>query len=269
MLLVAGAVLSCGATWAERRRNLAALAFAGGGLVLILLGINALITEPETQSLWMPRYMGVLWPAAVAVVAVLLLRLPTWPLRWGAIALLVALNLTQFAWRLTASEPPIDVIVADLVAAKSDPTTRVFFENLAENDVSRGDPGRGWIGTLPHQFYLAHQDPDLIAVNGNPEDLANFDVTNTRRGRPLFRRDGLMPTRLRQRRGRRQLQRLGDDVNQLILWQARNPDAEVFDYAQVLGDDWQRTDQQHWRVHDHWRWVIWSDTTREVWQRNK
>jgi hypothetical protein len=70
-------------------------------------------------SVWQPRYLGMIWPAIAIAACALLLRLPTRPLRYTAIALFIALNLTQAIARITArTEPPADRIAADVAASQ-------------------------------------------------------------------------------------------------------------------------------------------------------
>ncbi len=77
-------------------------------------------------SVWVPRYMGVIWPAAAMIVAALLLRLPTRPVRVGAIALFLGINLFFGGTRIFAqTEPPVDLMAADAFTAENPRITRL------------------------------------------------------------------------------------------------------------------------------------------------
>jgi hypothetical protein len=88
-----------------------------GGIYLITSDLNrrAMLNGGHWHSLWMPRYLGMIWPAFAIAVATLLWRLPTRPLRYGAISLVALINLAQFSARLHQSEPPTETIARDLL----------------------------------------------------------------------------------------------------------------------------------------------------------
>jgi hypothetical protein len=77
--------------------------------------------EAEKTPIWMPRYFGVVWPAVAIALCVLLMRLPTRPLRYAAIALLLGANLAQCFGRFAFGEPPVDHIVADIYGLPGTP----------------------------------------------------------------------------------------------------------------------------------------------------
>src|SRR5262249_27349789 len=52
------------------------------------------------SSIWQPRYLGMLWPAVAIAACAVLMRLPTRPLRWSAIGLLLAMNIAQATARI-------------------------------------------------------------------------------------------------------------------------------------------------------------------------
>lgn len=93
---------------------------------------RAVAPDLDWQSLWMPRYIGIVWPAVGIAAAVLLARLPVWWLRWPAIATLLAVNLTYASLRLFAgTQPPHEDVFADLKQARdSNHETRVIMTSL-------------------------------------------------------------------------------------------------------------------------------------------
>ena len=115
------------------------------------------------ESLWMPRYLGVIWPAVAIAAACLLIRLPTRPLRYSAILLVLALNSAQTAGRLWGgSEPPMGVVATDLLAAQTQnpdgqPTasrTRTYIQRGLDYDMG-GHPGSLYLLGSELRYYLA------------------------------------------------------------------------------------------------------------------
>src|SRR5690606_8357069 len=96
-----------------------------------------LSVKPADGSVWMPRYLAFIWPAAALGLSALLMRLPTRPLRWAAIGVVIAVNLGQIYGRVfLGNEPPLDRAVADVLADTNDPATLTFTPSLrtARND---------------------------------------------------------------------------------------------------------------------------------------
>ena len=77
-----------GGRWRQRLIN----AGRAAGIVLLLVIICIAIElygKTFRGSVWMPRYLGMIWPAFAIAVSVLLCRLPTRVLRVGAIGVLI------------------------------------------------------------------------------------------------------------------------------------------------------------------------------------
>ena len=117
-------------------------------IVAIMLGAcqqaaQAIAKTNPTGSVWIPRYMGICWPAFAIILCGLFDRLPHRTLTWSALALLVAVNLVHYLDRLDATEPPIDRIAADLV----------------DSDIVRHDPsGDGPVTRRQQQANLVRDD---------------------------------------------------------------------------------------------------------------
>lgn len=127
------------------------------------------------KSVWMPRYLGVIWPAVGIAVAMLLRRLPTRPFRWAAIAVVLGINLTQGIARVWLSpEPPIDLVARDIADAQ-DPkaTTRTYCPPIGGG--LGAPPGtatiHGWVG----KFYLCvDMSRQLTPLEFRRQSLSNF-----------------------------------------------------------------------------------------------
>ena len=71
------------------------------------------------ESLWVPRYIGFIWPAFAMGVAAIIMRLPTRPVRIMAIVFLLGVNLVIAGMRIIGqTEPPVDLMASDTVAAQ-------------------------------------------------------------------------------------------------------------------------------------------------------
>ena len=106
------------------------------------------------EPMWMPRYLGLIWPAVGLAMAALLMRLPTRPVRWLAMLLFVAVNLAQYGARLYLDpEPPIGRIAADVVEAqRTGSTLRTYVQPTASGF---GAPGEGTLVNPTGKYYLA------------------------------------------------------------------------------------------------------------------
>ncbi len=123
------AAFSCaGVTLGERVAKTTQLLLIGAALFLICFGLGKLVSFRNTDSVWVPRYLGMVWPALAVAACVLICRLPGWPLRSLAIALLLGANLANYAAKLVYhSQPPLDRVAADVVAGQAaDGATRTF-----------------------------------------------------------------------------------------------------------------------------------------------
>ena len=127
-------------------------------------------------SVWMPRYVGMVWPAVAIAACALLLRLPTWPLRYAAVGLLLAVNFGQSTARLFAgSEPPLDRVYADLTASQENihgkptgTTTRTYLSQMSQFTLPH--PGSISVFAMTGRYYLS-----LAAkVPIQPEEFRSF-----------------------------------------------------------------------------------------------
>ena len=246
---------------------------AGVAVVLVTLVLSAVayVVEPKGQSLWMPRYIGMLWPAVGILAAVLILRLPTTWLKVAVVGLFAILNLGQFYGRVVVgSEPPVDVFVADVLAAKraGDGSVVVAWDqrfNAGERlwgGLSFADPGRGWIGTTPYLYYLATTDPDTPITEVAQVRGRGF-------GRRAARAYADYHTTFRPGWQDR-LARVLDDrgAERFVVWQAVEPgrDAQRL-YAGPLGAGWTLVSLDRHPVRDHWRWLGWAEMYRFEFRR--
>jgi hypothetical protein len=129
------------------------------GVVAAILALCGLtydlfhVLERDTRSVWVPRYLGVVWPAVALAVAALLMRLPTRPLRWAAVAFVLAVNLGQFGYRVLGDvEPRVDLITRDIWAAQdTGGPVRTYVRPIPANY----GPSGGGISNFVGRYYLS------------------------------------------------------------------------------------------------------------------
>ncbi len=222
-----------------------------------LLGLCCVLfisIPPQPDSVWMPRYLGTIWPAFAIAVAVLLMRLPTRPLRWGAISLLMAVNLIQHGARVFAgSEPPTELIARDVLA--SQPTasdTRMYYRLFHRGG---GAPGSGLLDSVPGRYYLA-----VLSGRSVEPRLVRSGLERTFRIWNLF-----MPMEIF----------IPNDVGQnpqlkrLIVWDRLSPGQidQTDALAEKLPAGWKRVGEELYPVRDHWIWQDIATARRRVYER--
>lgn len=116
------------------------------------------IVWAQWLSAWMPRYLGILWPAVAISACTLLARLPTRPLRYAAVTLLLGLNVAQATARLTVgTEPPSNLIAHDIAASQDGPghpaDRRTYLFGFSE--MAMPSPGSLSFLTWQMRYYLS------------------------------------------------------------------------------------------------------------------
>jgi hypothetical protein len=130
------------------------------GLLLACVLIDRAMTGMEKKSLWLPAYLGIAWPAVAVGAAVLIMRLPTAPLRWLAIVVVCAVNFTsESALLLAQVDPPVDRIAEDVVRTRApDGPARAY---VAESLAGFPGPGGGSIFNAVGEYYLSLEARDF------------------------------------------------------------------------------------------------------------
>ncbi|HEY7089299.1 MAG TPA: glycosyltransferase family 39 protein [Tepidisphaeraceae bacterium] len=161
------------------------------------------VTNPdlEWKSLWMPRYVGIIWPATAIAASILIVRVPTRWMRWTAIALLLGVNAANSMLRLFAdTEPPHPRVFGDMLAARDSGATRVVLSTLdpdrrggavwlrASNFGLYGDAGRYYacmvlgLKTDPDDFrggQIVERYHDLAGEIISPEEVAQIGTRSS------------------------------------------------------------------------------------------
>jgi hypothetical protein len=227
-----------------------------GGVVLSVVGVWALlwvawlIVPTQEKSVWMPRYLGFVWPAFAVLVAWLIDRLPLMPLRWLAAALLVAANLGYFGLRVFGpSEPPTRLMAIDAISARDDARSIMF----SSGPPGIGAPGTGRVRSMPMSYYasLVAREPASPRQARGFETMRRLNIEGIRAGDTdriarRLRRDG--------------------NINRVIVWHETAPGATSSDpYAAAFDERWIAVKRERFSVHDHWMWLPMYDLHRTVW----
>ena len=218
-------------------------------------------------SIWEPRYLGFIWPAVGVAVAALLMRLPTRAVRIAAITFFCLANLFMFGMRMTLStEPPIDLLAADVWAAQGPNATTRTYDDVGGRPNSEGPQ--------------AHQEREGIEVAATSLGVTNMKIAGGRYylqmhgDRPLspdlFEHslwpDVPHPYTLRERLDPGAVRfdmRNGNKVRRVIFWtQLFGSEKLAYDaYRTALPPGFRLTDEKVfpvrviWDWRGKWRWV--------------
>ena len=246
-LVVLGIAVSWAACPARRWQRALGLVLVGAGVLLMCQGgwlvWDVLRQRAEKagqahwQPLWMPRYLGIIWPAVALAICIAVSRLPGRPLRWVVFAAVIAANLAQYGARIVLdNEPRIDLVAADIVRGNGNPLVRVYVNG------GRGgsSPAMASINGRVGQYYLALGS----GVEAPPD-----------RGRGWWANDGVY-NRLGSPRTMGQDVQSRPTVKTVVIWEklgnSQGTSPAVFEAA--LGPKWKLTDQWEQTIRRHWNW---------------
>ena len=271
---VAGAIATVARFQSPAARALAAWRIAWPTLttLALLLAVWAAVAvwgKPLSSSIWTPRYLGFAWPIFAVTVAVLLWRLPSRAVRWGALALMVGLNLGQHAARLYAgSEPPSDRVAADLLVARDEPAVGLFLRvnppgNRDGGPGGPGAPGGGYPISLPTTYYAALADGARTWSVGEFRSWRGYTLYAA----PFSGLARLPPEQFVAAVARE----AGDDENlrRLVVWTSSDYGEEIAadPFIDALGDRWRPVSLETFPVRDHWTWERFNLVHRREYQR--
>ncbi|HEY1686268.1 MAG TPA: glycosyltransferase family 39 protein [Tepidisphaeraceae bacterium] len=227
-----------------------------GGIVLLCEGVTILLGHP-VQSLWVPRYLGFIWPPLAIGLVILIHRLPTRGLRIAALIGVIGLNLFNFSLRVFAdNEPPVDKVVNDISTARSDPK---HVHTVAAISVGNFGPGGGSLQSYVGEYYLELDHIRHKLVVPSASDFHDFA------GVQLYDFDSdLSAGHLHQ------ILQEQPKLHELIIWTGAQPDENPQppdDIAAQLGDHWKLTHDNFFFARDHWSWRTLFTTRRRVYQR--
>ncbi|MGN6507315.1 MAG: glycosyltransferase family 39 protein [Tepidisphaeraceae bacterium] len=243
ILILASVLIRWRAMWRSSLR-------LAGVCVVLAVGVAVISILPRfaNNSVWMPRYLGIVLPPFLMLVAVLITRQPSKWLRGATIALFIVVNLAQHAARVYGdSEPPSDLIAADVVHSQSKttvpsqpevPTFRAYTEF---GRFQSSEPGGGTLTTPAGRYYLRYLSGSTLPSTEVREGVFERHFT-------LWR--GLSPAWID-----RDL-KASPQIKTFVVWQGL--DMGVVDQTDPLAEKlkgrYKRVKEELWTVRDHWRW---------------
>lgn len=240
-----------GATLGQRFRKSGLLLLVAAAIVGLWWAVDQSIPKPLKGPVWMPRYLGFIWPAVAVAACALLIRLPTRALRYTAIAFVLGVNLLQAGARVLAgNEPPLAQISADVLADYRGDETLTFTPPLQNTRNVRftGAPGTGAVlvhrvATTPAGRYYLLRGADLDLTPRAFKRIHPFSV--------LGMRPAALPGMIATEAARH------PEARRLLVWQQLPIDApaeEVDPLARTLGPDWQIASEHLHKVRFFWSW---------------
>jgi 4-amino-4-deoxy-L-arabinose transferase-like glycosyltransferase len=200
--------------------------------------------------IWMPRYLGVLWPALAVTTAVLLLRLPGWPLRTAALVLILGVNLANAGQRILGpTEPPWDRVSGDIYDARQPGTATEIFCDMTRGGAHPADSG---LMHPPARYYIAWR----LGLRVPPHHFWHTGLLDT-----LSINTTTSPAAIQAQVASR------PGVKRVVVWQRFGcsefdynrplPPAPASDEDEILaalGSQWQRVDLSDHPIRQHWSW---------------
>jgi hypothetical protein len=210
----------------------------------------------EHESVWMPRYLAVSFPAVLLATALLLLRLPTRPVRIAAVAFLLIVNVSLYAARVCAySEPPTDLIAADITASQNPNGSERTFCKMDTIGVGFGAPGSGLLHSIPMNYYLCidsgkPSDPSQIFA---VRDKATIYSPPLLFGMAIYVHHAVATN---------------PNLRRVIVWDVLPP-GQIDQTDKVLDalTGWRRVQDDLFPVRDHWTWRDLYVCRRRVYER--
>jgi hypothetical protein len=221
LAIVAGLLLACGACYLAWR--------------YALTRVPSDDVSKLWRSIWMPRYLAVVWPAFAIAVVLLLHRLPGRYLRHTALGFLLAANLAQtVAMLVVDTQPPLDRIAADIDAGKppegDDGDTRTFLM-LSKDQPLRTHP---WLDHRGLRYYLCVRN----GLRPGPEAFGSDEFDRPFHLRPASREAMT-----------RELTR-SPHVQRVIVWDRLDERSTPVSNRAVLdsaGEGWSLAEETAWR----------------------
>jgi hypothetical protein len=209
----------------------------------------------------MPRYIAVVLPAVLIIASALLFRLPTRPLRWACVLLLVVVNLSVYGARVFAgTEQPTELMAKDIVASKNadsgNGSLRAYFQPSIQ--AFGAEPGSLGLRSAAIRYYITILSPrdvtpvnQIIASQMHYRILPGFNMWMSFTGYVI--------------NDVRRLPRL----RTFITWERLEPqEINLSDKPlDALQTDWRLASEQSFAVRDHWRWKNTCILRRRVYVR--
>jgi 4-amino-4-deoxy-L-arabinose transferase-like glycosyltransferase len=207
------------------------------------------------DRLWVPRYLAIVWPAFALAVCPNLARLPWPPLRTYAFTVLFGVNLALAVCLVVVpTEPPVDRMIDDLLAADADPAraTAAFFPSPDAAFSSFGHGG-GSVHNHVGKYYFALKSRPIA-----PDSFYNLALGSI--------------TRIRSAAGPGPIAaavRAQPVLRRLIVWDQLEATAPGRPLAEQLAGRWRLVREDRFTVRYLFTWSTMYTARRREWQRNE
>ncbi len=236
-------------------RGLALLVVTAGlvGICWVMAMVMASMADAAVEagkpwaSLWVPRYVGFIWPMLAVAVAALVMRLPTIAFRTAVIVFLLGLNLGIGSFRIFGqTEPPVDRMAADAFDAENPANHTFLWTHLKRgNDY----PGGANLYSEPAEYYL-----ELLQSKPTDPVLFMTALRNRQSKNPGLRS---MPWD----------RDLPSAANTIIIWSQYDPTGPTADLAPPSG--WTLQSDTWYQARDYWIWRDLDRYRRQVYVRER
>ena len=189
------------------------------------------------NSIWMPRYVGILWPPVVLAMSLLLMRLPGRWLRVMAVTAILAANLSQIAGRLLVNtEPPLHEFARDIVESKHEGTRTHLVAGVAGH-------GSRWLQMSGISLnYHLHQ--------ASGRKYTPVEVFGGKIARDLFWVEDLPMEQVKRNIAEKQ-----DRVDRVVWWQRYDNESQSpASILAELGDGWKVQSTAVFTQYQFWTW---------------
>lgn len=260
-----------GGTLGSRLKSAAQFATVISGVWLIcFLIFKAFDGQQPNGSVWMPRYVGVVWPAFAIAVGALIARLPSRALRWAVIAVLTAVNLRhEYARVMIGSEPPTDRVAADIINSDTPRIEKLpgkvlhwqpLYQRMPDGKFFTSEvrtfanPTAGAVMQTNGRYYLMMLDHRPIKPM-EIRTLAPNQFFDLRLNVNVF-------TIAEQAKKETQLK-------ELIVWDYLPPNQlhQTDRLPTLLANNWGITSEQTFPIHETWEWMNIGEARRRVYVR--
>ncbi len=240
----------------ERRRRVIKLAV----VALVVLGLcegtwwlwemlrpSAGRMGADWQSIWMPRYVGVVWPAVTITMALIIGRLPSRFPQVIVITALCALNLGQhIAHVYMDNEPRLDLMAHDMVQGIQRDDMKVYVRDRGRIAA----PAMASVSDNVGRYYLAMRLGGTYSPRemhkGSTESMITIN-------RPFS--SGAVAAEMRSSKA----------INRIVLWDKLSAASgeNATEIQQAMGADWVLRGQWTQEIWRHWNWQH-IDTLRRL-----
>jgi 4-amino-4-deoxy-L-arabinose transferase-like glycosyltransferase len=269
-----------GTTIPQRLRKTGQLLLVAGGVFGLCYLMSRHLDVRNKGSLWVTRYMAVVWPALAIAACALLLRLPGWPLRAAAIALLLGVNLVNGLARFVVrTEAPLARMAADVVAAQNVNGPRRTLVSPVNGGIFSGT-----ILEPAGRYYLSQAAGMRVRPREFLVDNFNFRADEFLAASKIRIQSGGSPAQLRA------LAEADPHVRQIVVWQrstappTRGETDELMELLRAppprgggagdgdatlaaLGAGWQRASDEVFPVYSNFTWAFRHRWTRREYVR--